>query len=286
MLNVSSSKAVSHGDRLPRCKGTAWHLPPAPPERRQAAVLHGRVVRYADSREGQPTSLFTPTRLRSVSSGQNLTLSWKPYAPPPSRGPSCLDQASGARALSEVTGAGLARLAALPDAVFRPVAAWLAASFPADSSEPSALSTWPSLIRDLDVPLCERGLLVHCLPYYGSWLWEGITEDMGLTAVPSARQVARLQAGVGGGALSVGSGPIASAATVARRSRPAHPFGGPPPCFGALHNSVRVPSRSLSGDRRHLARRRPLESRPWPGPARPSSRPRGEKPQRNNAMPG
>ena len=222
MLNVSSSKAVSHGDRLPRCKGTAWHLPPAPPERRQAAVLHGRVVRYADSREGQPTSLFTPTRLRSVSSGQNLTLSWKPYAPPPSRGPSCLDQASGARALSEVTGAGLARLAALPD----------------------------------------------------------------LTAVPSARQVARLQAGVGGGALSVGSGPIASAATVARRSRPAHPFGGPPPCFGALHNSVRVPSRSLSGDRRHLARRRPLESRPWPGPARPSSRPRGEKPQRNNAMPG
>ena len=158
-------------------------------------------MRYADSREGQPTSLFTPTLLRSVSSGQNPTRSTKPNAPPPSRGPSCLDQASGARALSEVSGAGLARLAALPDAVFRSVAARLAASFPADSSEPSALSAWPPLICNLDVPLYEHGLLVHCLPYHCSWLWGRITEHTGLTAMPSARRptgCASCQAGVGG----------------------------------------------------------------------------------------
>ena len=102
------------------------------------------------------------------------------------------DRASGARALLAVTRAGLSRLAALPESVFRPIAARLAASFPADSAEPSAMSTWPAEIRDLAIPLYERGLLVHCLPYYGSWLWDTLTADSDLAAVPTTRQFGRL----------------------------------------------------------------------------------------------
>ena len=37
------------------------------------------------------------------------------------------------------------------------------------------------------VPLYERGLLVHCLPYYGSWLWEPLTAESDLSAtLPTA----------------------------------------------------------------------------------------------------
>ena len=54
------------------------------------------------------------------------------------------------------------------------------------------MSTLPAKIHDLAIPLYERGLLVHCLPYYGSWLWDNLTADSDLAAVPTTRQFGRL----------------------------------------------------------------------------------------------
>ena len=73
--------------------------------------------------------------------------------------------------------------------------------------------------------------------------------------------------------------------TVARRTRPAHPFGCPPPCVRALHYPTRAPSPSLRGDRRRHARRRPPESRPWPGRA-VDPPPPGVKRRRRSTRPG
>ena len=46
------------------------------------------------------------------------------------------------------------------------MAARLAASFPADSALPSAMSTSLAEVRDVAVLLYVRELLVHCLLYY------------------------------------------------------------------------------------------------------------------------
>ena len=54
------------------------------------------------------------------------------------------------------------------------------------------MSTWPDSVRDLALPLYARGLLVHCLPYYGRWLWETITVDTDLSATLSTAEFARL----------------------------------------------------------------------------------------------
>ena len=53
------------------------------------------------------------------------------------------------------------------------------------SGQKPTLSTLLSAIRDLGVPLYECGILVHCLPYHGSWLWGRITDDTDRTGVPS-----------------------------------------------------------------------------------------------------
>ena len=45
---------------------------------------------------------------------------------------------------------------------------------------PSAVSSWPHEVQDLAVSLYERGLLLHYLPYSGSWLWEAITAETDL----------------------------------------------------------------------------------------------------------
>ena len=77
-------------------------------------------------------SLFVPALLES--SGPRQTRSFRASRPkcPSQRG--FLYQASGARALLAVSRSGLARIAALPESVFRPAAARLAASFPADTA--------------------------------------------------------------------------------------------------------------------------------------------------------
>ena len=56
--------------------------------------------------------------------------------------------------------------------------------------------TWPAIgpdaVLDLALPLYARGLLVHCLPYYGRWLWDTITADTDLSATLSTAEFARL----------------------------------------------------------------------------------------------
>ena len=145
------------------------------------AVLHDCVLRYDDAREVQLGDVsFYPDAVEIGVFGSKTD----PLLDPPSGVSLCnsvfvsvcdslflpvylcrnclclqsgggLERASGARALLAVTRAGLARLAALLESVFRPVAARLAASssFPADSAEPSAMSTWPAEVRDFVIPL-------------------------------------------------------------------------------------------------------------------------------------
>ena len=45
---------------------------------------------------------------------------------------------------------------------------------------PSVVFSWPHEVLDLAVSLYERGLLLHYLPYSGSWLWEAITAETDL----------------------------------------------------------------------------------------------------------
>ena len=90
---------------------------------------------------------------------------------------------------------GLARLVALPPPVFTAVVRRLAERFPCNASTPRAMALWPddSDARALAVPLYERGLLDHCLPHYGSWLWEPLTAESELAAaaaLPTARSAA------------------------------------------------------------------------------------------------
>ena len=125
----------------------------------------------------------------SGSSDRRPTSCWKAQSaqmPPEEATP--LPLASGARALLEVTRRGFARLEALPAPVFAAVARRLAERFPHDASTPGTMATWPDDVRALAVPLYELGLLVHCLPYYGSWLWEPLTAESDLSAtLPTAR---------------------------------------------------------------------------------------------------
>ena len=79
------------------------------------------------------------------------------------------------------------------------------------------MSTWPAEVRDLAIPLYERGLSVHCLPYYGSWLWDTLTADSDLAAVPTTRQFGRLAQQV----LAEAGAPAAGAGAQCRPQLPA-----------------------------------------------------------------
>ena len=158
------------------------------------AVLFDAGLRYDDSREGQLGDvLFFPDGVDvSVFGSKTDQMLLGQTAQMPSPGEDPASGVSGARALTDTTRRGLERLAALDADTFRAVAARLAAAFPEDSQTPSAMSTWPDSVRDLALPLYARGLLVHCLPYYGRWLWETITADTDLSATLSTAEFARL----------------------------------------------------------------------------------------------
>jgi hypothetical protein len=55
------------------------------------------------------------------------------------------------------------------------------------------MAGWPADIRALAAPLYDRGVPVHGLPYYGSWLWEPLTADSDLSASLTTAQFTRLQ---------------------------------------------------------------------------------------------
>jgi hypothetical protein len=164
------------------------------------AVLYDGALRYDDTREGQLGDLaFYPdavevgifgSKTDTLRTGQTAQLPpLAAAAAAPGTGP---DPASGARALLEVTRHGLHRLSALEPGLLAILARRLAESFPLDSPTPGAMATWPPEIRTLALPLYEQGLLVHCLPYYGSWLWEPLTADSNLAATLSTQQFADL----------------------------------------------------------------------------------------------
>lgn len=157
------------------------------------SFLHSGVMRYDDSREGQLGDLsFYPdavevgiygSKTDHRRTGQTAQL---PPASDDAGG------ASGAAALVEVVLHGLRRLTALDPATLAALAARLAAAFPQDQPQPSAMATWPEEIQALALPLYQRGFLVHCLPYFGPWLWKPLSADSDLTESLSTRQFARL----------------------------------------------------------------------------------------------
>lgn len=158
------------------------------------AVLHDATLRHDDTREGQlgDVSFYREAVDFGIFGSKTDTLRTGQSAQMPPEDATPPDVASGARALLEVTRRGLARLAALDTPTFTAVAQRLADRFPSASAEPGAMATWPPSVRALAAPLYARGLLVHCLPYYGTWLWEPITASSDLAATLPTQRFAAL----------------------------------------------------------------------------------------------
>ena len=151
-------------------------------------LLHEGCLRYDDTREGQlgDVLIYPDTVELSVfGTKTDHRLTGQVCQMP---GSASASETSGVSALLEGTRRGLQRLASLPDEVFSVLAGRLASSFPNDRAVPSAMSTWPACVRDEALPLYDRGLLVHCLPYYGNWLWAPLTVDSDLSQTLTTSQ--------------------------------------------------------------------------------------------------
>ena len=170
----------SPNTRQRRLGATAAHM----------ALMFDGTLRYDDTREGQlgDVSFYEDVVEMGIfgSKTDRFRAGQVAQLPPPPPAPDA--QASGARALLEVTRHGLRRLLDLDPAVLSTLARRLAESFPRDSPTPGAMATWPQEIRDLALPLYGKGLLVHCLPYYGTWLWERLGPESNLAATLSTQQ--------------------------------------------------------------------------------------------------
>ena len=154
------------------------------------SLLHSGVMRYDDSREGQLGDVsFYPDAVEVGIYGSKTD---RRRTGQTAQLPPASDDAGGAAALVEVVLHGLRRLSALDPATLATLVSRLAASFPQEQPRPSAMATWPEEIQALARPLYQRGLLVHCLPYFGPWLWRPLTADSDLTESVSTRQFARL----------------------------------------------------------------------------------------------
>ena len=151
-------------------------------------LLHEGCLRYDDTREGQlgDVLIYPDTVELSVfGTKTDHRLTGQVCQMP---GSASASETSGVSALLEGTRRGLQRLAALPAEVFSVLADRLARSFPNDRAVPSAMATWPACVRDEALPLYDRGLLVHCLPYYGTWLWAPLTVDSDLSQTLTTSQ--------------------------------------------------------------------------------------------------
>jgi len=196
-------------------------------------------------------------------------------------GPNPFDRPSGARAIVEVIRQGLERLAALPPEVFTTVAERLGQTFSEDAGSELAMATWPDSIRELAAPLYARGLPVHCLPYYGSWLWAPLSADSDLSATLSTGEFIRMMrrtladAGVptagmaahsarrgSAAALSHGGMPMPTLSRVLRHSdgRSTEPY-----VFQSVH--VTATATAMRDASRRSAGPRPPPPAPAPGPA-------------------
>ena len=206
------------GPRSPPAPRRAGRAGPSPGTRhRQRAAtaafmgfLHDGVLRYDDTREGQLGDLsFYPDATEVGVFGSKTD---KFHTGQTAQLPPASDDAGGAvgaSALVEVVRAGLRRLRGLAPATLSILATRLAAVFPRDTPQPGAMAAWPPDVQDLARPLYEHGVLVHCLPYFGSWLWLPLSADTDLTATLSTRQFARLSSQLvteaGGPATGIGA---------------------------------------------------------------------------------
>ena len=55
------------------------------------------------------------------------------------------------------------------------------------------MSGWPADVVALATPLYARGVPVHCLPYYGRWLWEPLSAESDLAATLTTAEFIRMQ---------------------------------------------------------------------------------------------
>ena len=135
------------------------------------------------------------------------------------------------------------------------------------------LGHWPQEVRDLAIPLYKRSLLLHSVPSLKWLLAVPILEGTDLSAPLSNRQsrfrhlakrvlAEAYAATTGAGAHRFQRGGIAELSH--GRAGFARSIHGSPPRLGALRSFICFSGRSLCGDRRRYARRRPQESRPRP----------------------
>lgn len=192
------------------------------------AVMHDAGLRYDDGREGQlGDMLFFPDAVDvGIFGSKTDPLLVGQTAQMPAGQDAPFDRPSGARAIVEVIRRGLERLAALPPEVLGPMAARLGQTFSADTGSELAMSTWPDEVRALASPLYARGLPVHCLPYYGSWLWAPLTAETDLAATLSTGEFIRMmrrtlaEAGVPTAGMAAHSARRGSAAALAHGGMP------------------------------------------------------------------
>lgn len=192
------------------------------------AVMHDAGLRYDDGREGQlGDMLFFPDAVDiGIFGSKTDPLLAGQTAQMPDGADAPFDRPSGARAIVEVIRGGLERLAALPAPVFDPIAARLVQTFPEDAGSELAMATWPDSVRELAAPLYARGLPVHCLPYYGSWLWAPLTADTNLSATLTTGEFIRMMrrtladAGVPSAGMAAHSARRGSAAALAHGGLP------------------------------------------------------------------
>ena len=198
-ISVASPEHL--GPMSPPAPRRAGRAGPSPrTDRRRAAAtsalmsfLHDGVLRYDDTREGQlgDVSFYADaTEVGIFGSKTDRYRTGQTAQMPPASDDA--GGAVGASALVAVIRHGLQRLSDLDPAVLSALAARLAALFPRDAPNPDAMTAWPPDIQALARPLYERGLLVHCLPYFGTWLWQPLSVDTDLSETVSTRQFARL----------------------------------------------------------------------------------------------
>jgi len=192
------------------------------------AVMHDAGLRYDDGREGQlGDMLFFPDAVDvGIFGSKTDPLLTGQTAQMPAGADAPFDRPSGALAIVEVVRRGLERLAALPPAVLDPMAARLGRTFAGDEGTELAMATWPDAVRALAAPLYARGLPVHCLPYYGSWLWAPLTANTDLAATLSTGEFIRMMrrtladAGVPTAGMAAHSARRGSAAALAHGGMP------------------------------------------------------------------
>ena len=171
---------------------------------RASALMGGAGLRYdclQEAQLGDAIVLHELVDLTIFGSKTDTALAGQAAALPMS------DRANaGAPALLEGTRLGLSRLLALPEDTLGAVIARFRASCSerAVGRGAAEFGNWPTDIQALAAPLYARGLPVHCLPIYGTWLFARLDADSDLAeAVPYTQFMRMSRAALSSTGLSV-----------------------------------------------------------------------------------